>query len=116
MKVRFQADADLHQMIVTALMRREPSVDFQTATAAGLAGLRDPHVLERAATAGIGNPKTFFAPSPRQYASADGYPSPAAQQPAAARSKAERGLDMPLRIGEGGASRVPWGDGLGKSG
>ena len=52
MKVRFQADADLHQMIVTALVRREPGVDFQTATAAGLEGLRDPHVLERAATEG----------------------------------------------------------------
>ena len=33
-------------------MRREPSVDFQTATAAGLEGLRDLQVLERAATAG----------------------------------------------------------------
>jgi hypothetical protein len=42
MKVRFQADADLHQMIITALMRREPGVDFQTATTAGLAGLLDP--------------------------------------------------------------------------
>jgi hypothetical protein len=52
MKVHLQADADLHQIIVTALVRREPSVDFQTATAAGLAGLRDSHVLERAATAG----------------------------------------------------------------
>ena len=52
MKVRFQADADLHQMIVTALMRCEPSVDFQTARAAGLAGLCDPQVLERAATEG----------------------------------------------------------------
>ena len=52
MKVRFQADADLHQMIVTALVRREPGVDFQTATAAGLAGLLDPQVLERAATEG----------------------------------------------------------------
>jgi hypothetical protein len=51
-KIRFQADADLHQMIVTALVRREPSVDFQTATAAGLAGLLDPHVLERVAAAG----------------------------------------------------------------
>jgi hypothetical protein len=49
MKVRFQADADLHQMIVTALVRREPGVDFQTATAAGLAGRRDPQVLECAA-------------------------------------------------------------------
>ena len=52
MKVCFQADADLHQMTVTALVRREPSVDFQTATAAGLKGLRDPHVLERGATEG----------------------------------------------------------------
>jgi hypothetical protein len=52
MKVRFQADADLHQMIVTALVRREPGVDFQTATAAGLGGLLDPQVLERAATEG----------------------------------------------------------------
>src|SRR5439155_21776442 len=49
---RFQADADLHQMIVTALVRREPGVDFQTATAAGLGGLLDPQVLERAATEG----------------------------------------------------------------
>ena len=52
MKVRFQADADLPQMIVTALVRREPSVDIQTATAAGLAGLRDSYVLERTATEG----------------------------------------------------------------
>ena len=52
MKVRFQADADLHQMIVTALVRREPGVDFQTATAAGLGGLLDPQVLARAATEG----------------------------------------------------------------
>jgi hypothetical protein len=52
MKVRFQAHADLHQMIVTALVRREPGVDFQTATAADLAGRLDPHVLERAATEG----------------------------------------------------------------
>lgn len=52
MTVRFQADADLHQTIVTALVRREPGIDFQTATAAGLAGLRDPQVLERAAAEG----------------------------------------------------------------
>ena len=49
MKVRFQADADLHQMIVTALLRREPSVALQTATAAGLAGLSDLHVLAHTA-------------------------------------------------------------------
>jgi hypothetical protein len=35
-----------------AEMRREPGVYFQTATAAGLAGLFDPQVLERAATEG----------------------------------------------------------------
>jgi hypothetical protein len=52
MKVRFQADADLHQMIITALVRCQSGVDFQTATAAGLAGLLDPQVLERAATEG----------------------------------------------------------------
>lgn len=46
MNVRFQADADLHQMIVTALIRREPGIDFQTATAAQLQGLSDPQVLE----------------------------------------------------------------------
>lgn len=49
MKVRFQADADLNQTIVLALVRREPGVDFQTATAANLAGLDDPAVLALAA-------------------------------------------------------------------
>jgi len=34
MKVRFRADADLHQVIVTTILRRSPSLDFQTATAA----------------------------------------------------------------------------------
>ena len=34
MKVRFQADADLNEIIVEALLRREPSIDFCTATAA----------------------------------------------------------------------------------
>lgn len=45
MKVRFQADADLNQRIVLAVLRREPALDFQTAPAAGLAGLADPRVL-----------------------------------------------------------------------
>lgn len=52
MNVRFQADADLHQMIVTALIRRDPGIDFQTATAAQLQGLSDPQVLERATAEG----------------------------------------------------------------
>ena len=49
MKVRFQADADLNKSIVTGVLRREPSVDFLTAQAAGLQGMRDPEVLASAA-------------------------------------------------------------------
>jgi hypothetical protein len=30
MKIRFQADADLNQAIVSGILRREPTVDFQT--------------------------------------------------------------------------------------
>jgi hypothetical protein len=52
MSVRFQADADLNHVIVKATLRREPSIDFQTAHAAGLVGLRDPEVLALAAHAG----------------------------------------------------------------
>lgn len=50
MKVRFLADADLNLVIVRALRRKEPSLDFLTASDAGLAGLKDPEVLRRAAT------------------------------------------------------------------
>jgi len=52
MSVRFQADADLNHVIVKATLRREPSIDFQTAHAAGLVGLRDPEVLALAAHEG----------------------------------------------------------------
>ena len=52
MSVRFQADADLNHVIVKATLRREPSIDFQTAHEAGLVGLRDPEVLALAAQAG----------------------------------------------------------------
>ena len=52
MKVRFQADADLNQTIVLALVRRESGMDFQTATAANLAGLDDAAVLALAAHEG----------------------------------------------------------------
>jgi hypothetical protein len=51
-KVRFQADADLNQYIVTGILRREPRVDFQTATLAGLRGLSDFDVLTLAARGG----------------------------------------------------------------
>lgn len=52
MKVRFQADADFNQDIVQAIRRREAAIDFQTAHEAGLAGLHDTVVLERAAQEG----------------------------------------------------------------
>ena len=52
MSVRFQADADLNHIIVQATLRREPSIDFQTARAAGLVGLPDPEVLALVAQAG----------------------------------------------------------------
>jgi hypothetical protein len=52
MTLRFQAAADLNQIILHAVVRREPALDFQTAAAAGLGGLRDPEVLALAARAG----------------------------------------------------------------
>ena len=42
---RFQADADLNQVIVSAVVRSVPAIDFRTATTAGLAGLKDQDVL-----------------------------------------------------------------------
>jgi predicted nuclease of predicted toxin-antitoxin system len=47
--IRYQADADLNQAIVTGVLRREPTIDFQTAFAAGLEGVKDPEVLAMAA-------------------------------------------------------------------
>lgn len=52
MTVRYQADADLNQFIVTGVLRREPTVDFQTAFAAGLQGVKDPEVLAISAQQG----------------------------------------------------------------
>ena len=52
MSIRFQADADLNQIIVLATIRREPAIDFQTAVAADLAGLTDAQVLQKAVRAG----------------------------------------------------------------
>lgn len=52
MRVRFQADADLNQLIVKATLRRESSIDFQTAQAANLSGLSDKEVLALAAKQG----------------------------------------------------------------
>ncbi len=49
MKIRFQADADFNHIILRAVLRREPAVEFQTSHAAGLARLKDPAVLAVAA-------------------------------------------------------------------
>ena len=43
--VRFQADADFNQIIVAALVRSNPLVDFRTAHVASLKGLTDQEVL-----------------------------------------------------------------------
>jgi hypothetical protein len=52
MPIRFQADADLNQVIVSAVVRRVPAIDFRTATSAGLTGLNDQQVLAVAASDG----------------------------------------------------------------
>ncbi len=36
MTIRYQADADLNQAIVTGVLRQEPNIDFQTAYQAQL--------------------------------------------------------------------------------
>lgn len=41
MRVRLQADADLDQAILFAVIRHEPAIDFQSAVVAGLANRSD---------------------------------------------------------------------------
>jgi predicted nuclease of predicted toxin-antitoxin system len=48
-QVRFQADADLKQAIVTGAIRRQPKLNFCSANEAKLEGLKDPEVLDIAA-------------------------------------------------------------------
>ncbi|MDX6444261.1 MAG: hypothetical protein QOH71_1335 [Blastocatellia bacterium] len=50
MKVRFQADSDLNENILTGVVRREPMIDFQTASEANLRDLSDLEVLALAAS------------------------------------------------------------------
>ena len=52
MKVRFQADADLNEDIVTGVCRRAPEIDFQTAVGGNLTALSDEEVLALAAREG----------------------------------------------------------------
>ena len=49
MIISFQADADLNHNIVIGVLRREPTIDFQTALTAGLEGVPDKTVLAIAA-------------------------------------------------------------------
>jgi len=49
LKIKFQADADLHGPIVRGLIRIEPLIDFKTSQEARLQGLDDPLVLAIAA-------------------------------------------------------------------
>lgn len=42
----------MNQVIVTGILRREPTIDFQTAFAAGLEGVKDPEVLAISAQQG----------------------------------------------------------------
>lgn len=51
MKPRFLADADFNQKIVSGIRRREPSVDFQTASQGGVLRRPDSDVLLIAARA-----------------------------------------------------------------
>jgi hypothetical protein len=44
MPIRFQADADFNQIIVSAVARRYQEIDIRTATAAGLKGLKEAEV------------------------------------------------------------------------
>ncbi|MBW4634247.1 MAG: DUF5615 family PIN-like protein [Iphinoe sp. HA4291-MV1] len=52
MIIRFQADADFNQNIVTGVLRRELTINFQTALTAGLEGVQDKEVLAIAAKEG----------------------------------------------------------------
>jgi hypothetical protein len=51
LSIRFQADADLNFDIVKAVRQQEPSIDFASATDAGLRGVSDSEILERASLA-----------------------------------------------------------------
>jgi hypothetical protein len=52
MKIKLQADADFNEIIIQALQRREPAIDFQTADEGKIRGLLDPGVLAVAAREG----------------------------------------------------------------
>ena len=49
MKIRFQADADFNEDLVSGVLRRAPEIDFQTSNEAHLESLTDLEVLAAAA-------------------------------------------------------------------
>jgi hypothetical protein len=49
-RIKFQADEDLNERIVRGIRRREPSLDFQSASSGRLLRQPDPEVLVLAAT------------------------------------------------------------------
>jgi len=51
-KPRFQADNDLRGSILTGVLRREPSIDFQSAHSVSLDSVPDPEVLRLAMAQG----------------------------------------------------------------
>jgi hypothetical protein len=51
-RIRFMADADLRQTIVTGIIRRQPDLDFESANQAGLESLEDSDGLAIAARKG----------------------------------------------------------------
>lgn len=52
MKIKYQADNDLDERILRAVLRLNPQIDFQTANTLGLHGVPDPEVLRMAAAEG----------------------------------------------------------------
>ncbi len=52
MKIRFLADANFNQKIVTGLLRREPRIDFELPQNVVPEGMKDPELLELGAALG----------------------------------------------------------------
>lgn len=69
MKIKFQADNDLNEHIIDAVLRLNPVIDFQTAPAAGLhIGVPDEQVLALAAQEGRIVVSHDFATMPYHFA------------------------------------------------
>jgi len=70
--VRFQADADLNQVIVAALLRRNSAVDFRSAANPSLKGLSDLEVLALAAAEAARSRDARLQAMPRHFADSYG--------------------------------------------